>query len=213
MSEEEATPEQRSHEIFALATKTFEAMTRSMLGEVTKAVGTFSTLAEKGTVIFLQAVGAALIVIAIVLFWRSESVFESLTRTFMERSNEQRNIDHPAPGRFSEDLRPAPSVAVHPVSPELKVQFGAPQFLILVSSGTLLIITGSIISVMTYRWRIDTYRLAQRLDKDNFALQVALRQSGIQAMAEGQKAIGNVASSLSNASSQAAPAVDPGPVP
>jgi hypothetical protein len=211
MSPEESTSEQGSHEIFTLATKAFTVMTRSMLGEVTEAVGKFSTLAEKGTVIFLQAMGAVLVVIAIVLFWRSESVFESLTRNFMERSNQQQNFSHPASPNFSEDGRAAPAVVVHPVSPEFKVQFGAPQFLILVSSGTLLMITGSIISVTTYRWRIETYRLAQRLDKDNFGLEVTLRQSGIQAMAEGQKAIGNVASSMPVQSAHAEPVVNPEP--
>jgi len=165
-------------EISMLATETFKALTNTMFDEAVNAVTAFSRVAEKGTIIFLQSVGAVLICLAVVLAWRSESIFESLTNNFvqLQRTNSK---EAATPGTNSKEA----------VAPDFKVQFGSSQFLILVSSGTMLILGGSLLSVITYKWRIDSFRMAQNLDKESLALQVALRQSGIKALTDNQKAL------------------------
>lgn len=197
---------EQSTVISKLATETFKVLTSTMFDEVKAAITTFSALAEKGTVIFLQATGAVLIVLAIVLAWRSESVFESLTDRFIEQSSQSHNSPSRADGLSQMAQLPAKQA----ISPDFRVQFGALQFFILVSSGTILILAGSVISVATYKWRIDSFRMAQSLDKESLALQVTLRQSGIRALAESQKAIVTACTSPPKSGGKSEPMADPG---
>jgi hypothetical protein len=152
-----------------------------MFDEITGAVGKFSLLAEKGTVIFLQAIGACLIILAIVLAWRSESIFEHIVQLVDQAMHQRSSIDPGAP-------KNEPSNGT-----EVKLPFGAPQFIVLVVGGVIFVCLGSLIDVTVYKRRLDTYRNAQAYDQESLRMKISLRQSGIQALAETNKVIGNVA--------------------
>jgi hypothetical protein len=72
----------------------------------------------------------------------------------------------------------------------LRTQKGHP--IVLVVGGVIFVCLGSLIDVTVYKWRLDTYRNAQAYDQESLRLKVSLTQSGIQALAETNKVIGNV---------------------
>jgi hypothetical protein len=119
---------------------------------------------------------------AIVLAWRSESTFEHIVLQLSEQAMHQRSAIDPGTPKSE----PSPGT-------EVKLPFGAPQFIVLVVGGVIFVCLGSLIDVTVYRWRLDTYRNAQAYDQESMRLKVSLRQSGIQALAETNKVIGNVA--------------------
>ena len=174
-------------QIVNLATEAFERLSSSMFHEITEGVDKISVLAEKGTVIFLQAIGTVLIITAIILAWRSDSVFEHIVLAVSDRATRQSSPFSQTPYAEPESR----SVEGRSVR-DLKLPFGAPQFIVLVLGGVAFVCLGSVIDVVVYKWRLDTYRSAQAFDQESIKLKVSLRQSGIQALAETNKVIGNV---------------------
>jgi hypothetical protein len=58
---------ERSDQIIEVGKKLIEAVSGSVTGEITKAMDAISGVAQKGTIVFLQSFGAALIVFCIVM--------------------------------------------------------------------------------------------------------------------------------------------------
>jgi len=191
----------KTDEIIKLSTGVFEGLGRTMFGEITDAIGKFSLLTEKGTVVFLQSTGAVFIILAVVLTWRSENVFEHLMLTLTERATSQRSLTPPSqdelgvkrPGEVDLESKGAPlKLPAAPLQSDMRPLFGGVQFIALVSGGVVLVLTGSVIDIVAYKWKLETYRQAQALDQESLRLRVALRQSGVQALSESNKEIGNL---------------------
>jgi len=159
----------KTEEVLRIIDKTVGTVTGTLFGEITGAVKKFSIAAEKGTVVFLQAVGAVFIVLSIVLTFHSESVVERFADNVLEH-------------QFSHPTQSSSAKPTEEHLTELKIPFEAPQFMTLVGGGIFLMLTGSLIDILAYRWKIESYRQAQTLDFETYKLNVSLSESGLQAI-------------------------------
>jgi hypothetical protein len=169
-----------------LTKKGFEFVTKTLSDEIAGTFGKFALIAEKGTVVFLLAAGASFMILGVTLSYKSESLldreFEYLLQSQLDSHRSQ--LDHQTPmgtnsGQASEPINNEQKNASEP-----KVAISLIPSVLLLLSGTTLMLGGAATSLISYKWRLESCHLDQPYRTELLREEARLKSATIDAVSK-----------------------------